>query len=197
MAEDEISNAIAAGVSRGLSSALMSSPENTDAAARLCTVCGLCCNGVLFHIVRLQPTDSAKQLEARGMKLSRKKREPYFKQPCSFLTDCTCTQYAARPLRCRLFECRQLKRLADLEITEADALRSIDEVKRSVARVELLLEQSGNTDAHLPMSERYAQVLASGAASVHRDLIEEMSGLNAALNENFRLEPEELRQPSE
>jgi len=131
------------------------------------------------------------------MKLSRKKREPYFKQPCSFLTDCTCTQYVARPLRCRLFECSQLKRLADLEITEADALRNIDEAKRSVARVELLLEQSGNTDVHLPLAERYAQVLASGAASFHHDLIAEMSGLNAALNKKFRLEPEELRQPSE
>ena len=158
------------------------------AASRLCLACGLCCNGVLFHIVRLQPGDSVKQLESLGMKLNRKKREPYFRQPCCFLKDCTCTQYEARPQRCRLFECQQIKRLALHEVTEAEAGRHIGEAKRCVAEVERLLLELGNTDTHLPLSERYLQVLESNAPDL-QPLIDEMDGLNALLNEHFRREP--------
>lgn len=173
----------------------MSSTKTADVASRLCTVCGLCCNGVLFHIVRLQQTDSVKELEALGMKVSRKKREPYFKQPCSFLKDCTCSNYAARPLRCRLFECRQLQRLADQQVTEDDVIHAIGDVKRRVAKIEAMLQQAGNTSVHLPLSERYEQVLASagcaGATTARRHLIAEMTGLNQVLNHDFRREPGE------
>jgi uncharacterized protein len=173
----------------------MSSARTAAVASRLCTVCGLCCNGVLFHIVRLQPADSVKQLEALGAKVSRKKREPYFKQPCSFLKDCTCSNYAARPVRCRLFECRQLQRLADQQITEDDVMLAIGDVKRRVAKVEAMLEQAGNTSMHLPLSERYEQVLASpghaGTTTARRHLIAEMTGLNQVLNHDFRREPGE------
>ena len=173
----------------------MSCTQTADVVSRLCTVCGLCCNGVLFHIVRLQPTDSVKQLEALGMEVSRKKREPYFKQPCSFLEDCTCSNYAARPLRCRLFECRQLQRLADQLITEDDVMHAISDVKRKVANVEAMLQQAGNSSTHLPLSERYEQVLATpghaDATAAHRHLIAEMTALNQVLNHDFRREPGE------
>lgn len=171
----------------------MSAAEITDAASRLCTACGLCCNGVLFHIVRLQPGDSVKELESLGMKLSRKKREPYFRQPCSFLNDCTCTQYASRPARCRLFECQQIKRLTVHEVTEAEAGRRIGEAKRSVAEVERLLLELGNADTHLPLLERYLQVLETDTLEL-QPIIKAMSGLNALLNEHFRLEPHGLTQ---
>ena len=32
---------------------------DSSAASRLCTACGMCCNGVMFHTVRLQPRDLA------------------------------------------------------------------------------------------------------------------------------------------
>jgi Fe-S-cluster containining protein len=171
----------------------MSAAEITDAASRLCTACGLCCNGVLFQIVRLQPNDSVKQLESLGLSVRRKKREPYFRQPCSFLNDCTCTQYAARPTRCRLFECQQIKHLAAHEVTESEARQRIDEAKRRVAEVERLLLELGNADVHLPLLERYLQALETAAPEL-QPLIEEMSGLNALLNEHFRLEPHGLTQ---
>jgi hypothetical protein len=74
-------------------------------AERLCTACGMCCNGVLFEIVRLQPQDSIKELEKLGMQVNRRKTEPYFKQPCRMLDGCSCTIYEQRPTRCRRFEC--------------------------------------------------------------------------------------------
>lgn len=166
----------------------MAPSEIAAAASRLCLACGLCCNGVLFQIVRLQPGDSVKQLEALGLKLNRKKHEPYFRQPCRLLKDCTCTQYAARPSRCRLFECRQLRRLADGEVSEVAALPCIADAKRRVAKAEHLLLEMGNGDVHLPLSERYLQALETDSPAL-QPLIDEMSGLNAVLNEQFRLEP--------
>ena len=166
----------------------MSAAEITDAASRLCTACGLCCNGVLFHIVRLQPSDSVKQLEGLGMKLNRKKHEPYFRQPCTFLHGCTCTQYDARPARCRLFECQLLARLAAGEGSESNSRLAIDEAKQHVAEVERLLLSLGNVDVHLPLMERYLQVVETPSPALE-PLIAAVRALNAVLNEHFRLKP--------
>lgn len=167
----------------------MAPSEIADAASRLCTACGLCCNGVLFQIVRLQPADSVKQLESLGLKLSRKKHEPYFRQPCRLLNDCTCTQYAARPQRCRLFECDQLRRLAGDEVSESQAKQCIEEARRRVAEVERLLLDLGHADVHLPLLERYQLVLASQSAAspLLQPLIAMISSLDVFLNEHFRL----------
>jgi hypothetical protein len=169
----------------------MTRADYTAAASRLCLACGMCCNGVLFHIVRLQPADSVKHLEAQGLKVKRKKREPYFNQPCPFLHSCTCGIYEMRPIRCRAFECRQLKRLENDETTEADAMLAIEEVKRRVANVEALLQHCGNTSTTVALAERYAQVLLDAEADeskpVHPQLASEMQSLNKLLNEEFRL----------
>lgn len=162
-------------------------PELSAAASRLCTACGLCCNGVLFQIVRLQPEDSVRALESRGMKLNRKKHEPYFRQPCSFLGDRTCQHYAARPWRCRVFECRQLNLLAEGHATEASTRAWIEVARSQVAEVERLLEVAGNTDVDRPLQERYAQVIEEvGHTDAH--LVSAMTALNALLDNHFRVE---------
>ena len=171
----------------------MALSEIAAAASRLCLACGLCCNGVLFQIVRLQPGDSVKQLEALGLKLNRKKHEPYFRQPCRLLNDCTCTQYAARPSRCRLFECELLRRLAENAVSESYARQCIDEARRQVAEVECRLLELGNAEVQLPLMERYLQVLEADTPGL-QPLIAEMNGLNALLNEHFRREPQGLTQ---
>ena len=82
----------------------MSPPEATSAAARLCAQCGLCCNGVMFHTVQLQPGDSAKELAALGLKLKRKQGRHFILQPCPAFQNSQCSIYAARPERCGRFE---------------------------------------------------------------------------------------------
>src|SRR4051812_30010660 len=94
----------------------------TSVGARLCGACGLCCNGVMFHSVRLQPNDSARELAALGLKLKRRKQQDWLLQPCPAYQDGQCSIYAQRPQRCRLFECKQLQRVKTGEITEAMAL---------------------------------------------------------------------------
>lgn len=167
----------------------MSAPDFTAAASRLCTACGMCCNGVLFHIVRLQPVDSVKSLEALGMKLSRKKREPYFNQPCRFLNDCTCTIYKARPQRCRLFECKQILGLQTGLLSEPEAANRIAEVRAAVKQVESLLAAHGNTENHRPLLERCTQLLQQAEEPPMEALRHAMHGLNDLLNQHFRPEP--------
>ena len=128
-----------------------------DAASRLCTACGMCCNGVLFEVVKLHPSDSVKDLSDLGFQLKRKKREPYFSQPCAMLDGCICTVYAARPQRCRRFECRQITDLTNGSITETEAAERITHAKHLVQQVEAQLAPSATP---LPLAERLRQAPA-------------------------------------
>lgn len=149
-----------------------------SAASRLCTACGLCCNGVLFHIVKLQPADSVAALTSAGLQINRKKREPYFKQPCAQLQERTCGIYALRPQRCRLFECRQLQLVAVQSITEAAARACIEQALVLVAEIEAMLATAGDARVDLPLAERCA---------IHgEELTAAMRELDTFLNEHFR-----------
>ena len=173
----------------------MSSAEATSAASRLCAACGMCCNGVMFHTVKLQPADSAKALAALGLKLKRKKGANFILQPCPQYRASQCSIYAVRPERCRLFECRQLKLVAAGEITEAMAREKIDEARRRVAQVNELLQASGPTDTKRPLSKRCEKIMAEpldatadqAAVSLRSELTRAMSELETLLNEDFRI----------
>lgn len=164
----------------------MTTSEIAAAASRLCLDCGMCCNGVLFQIVRLQPGDSVRDLESLGLRLSRKKREPYFRQPCEKLIECTCSIYESRPMRCRLFECQQLHRLENREASEEEIARVIESAKSAVENVKTLLLEAGNESLHLPLSERYDQVMASESADEY--LRKAMESLQKLLSADFRME---------
>ena len=155
----------------------------SHSAERLCMACGMCCNGVLFEIVRLQPQDSIKELEKLGMQINRRKTEPYFKQPCRMLDGCSCTIYEQRPTRCRRFECLQLKLLAAGEITEADAAVKIAEARELVGKVQTLLADAGDLATEDSLEERTRRVLDE-----HRDspLAEVMRRLKLLLDHDFR-----------
>ena len=156
---------------------------DTDAASRLCTACGLCCSGVLFEIVKLQPEDSIRDLEQLGMQINRKKTAPYFKQPCRFLDDCTCTIYQHRPTRCRRFECFQLKLLAAGEINEAEAQSKIDVARSQVAAIQSRLHKMGDTQVDGSLTERVEMVLRS---QPDEEMNSEMRALKIYLGRHFR-----------
>jgi hypothetical protein len=96
-----------------------------------------------------------------------------------------------------MFECRQLQRLANHEVSEEEARQRIADVQRRVASIEQLLQELGHTAVHLPLGERYAQVLSSETSAVLAHLVAEMEALHAILNRDFRLEPIELMQNPE
>ncbi len=155
----------------------------STAAARLCVECGMCCNGVMFSVVKLQPGESAKSLGALGLKVKR----GAFAQPCSALEGLRCSIYAARPTRCRLFECQQLKRVAEGTITEATALEAIREAQRRVAELEALLEKAGGSNPRKSLFHRCITVLAEMPTSELRaELALAMESLEAMLDADFR-----------
>ena len=131
-----------------------------SAASRLCRTCGICCNGVMFHNVRVRSNDSPRELNTLGLKLQRKHRELLFLQPCPAHQNSQCAIYLQRPERCQLFKCRQILRVASGELSEAEALEQIHEVIGRVARVNELLENSGKTDPKKPLTKRYEKITA-------------------------------------
>ena len=175
----------------------MNTPVSSSAASRLCAACGMCCNGVMFHTVRLQPADSARELSALGLKLKRKKGQRYILQPCPMFRESRCSIYEARPERCRLFECRQLQGVASGAITEAMARKQIDHARQQVAEVNQLLHASGGTNLKRPLTKRFDKAMAepldasseAAAVALRTQLVRAMQELNDLLDREFRVTP--------
>jgi hypothetical protein len=87
---------------------------------RLCTACGLCCDGSLFSAVRLGAAEIA-PLQRLGLVIEQG-NDPCFRQPCVKLVDRTCSIYAERPGICHTFACALLKRMHGGGIALEEAL---------------------------------------------------------------------------
>ena len=168
-------------------------PAAASAASRLCAACGMCCDGTMFHIVRLQPGDSAKALAALGLKLKRKRKRDYILQPCPAHRDCCCAIYQDRPERCRLFVCEQLRRVLAGEIPEAEAAAKIREALERVGRLVALFRLAGETNAKGPLTIRHEKVLAmpldpeeGEKVALRARLIREMQEFQALVAKEFR-----------
>ena len=165
-------------------------------ASRLCAACGLCCNGVLFQEVHLQPGDSIRAVAALGLRLKSRHGKRYFQQPCrAFRVDC-CSIYDERPTRCREFACRQLRLVAAGDIDEQTALQTIAEARALVGRVEELIEQAGGTNVRKSLRKRFEKVTSEPGSVDLNDAAagarSELEGLYAAmvrlLASEFRVE---------
>ena len=126
----------------------------------LCLACGLCCNGVLFKDVELQPADDAIKLAALGLplKITRDGNQTLAKapQPCAALcADNRCRIYEDRPQRCRQFECSLFKSVAAGEMAFDKALKTIGTTRQRAEKVRRLLQELGDTDEHVALSLRF------------------------------------------
>jgi uncharacterized protein len=137
----------------------------------LCRACGLCCDGTLFDMVKLEASDDAQKLRALGLPvtLSRGKTPvARFPQPCVALcADRTCRLYANRPWQCRTFECRVFKEAKAGRITFAAALQLVRQARRRADKIRRLLRELGDTDEHRALGERFhrtSERLESGQA---------------------------------
>ena len=126
--------------------------------SRLCPNCALCCNGVLFADVRLQPSDNAARLAAVGVALKKRGAVLKFQQPCSCLEGNRCRIYADRPQMCRTFECRLLQRAQAGEINVEASLKVIRMAKRRAEVVREILRGLGDEDESTPLSRRYERM---------------------------------------
>jgi Fe-S-cluster containining protein len=124
----------------------------------LCPTCGLCCNGVIFANLALQPSDSAARLRSLGVPVCNSHsalRPPHLTQPCAAFDGCRCRVYADRPKYCRQFECVLLKSVKAGHTEPAAALRIIRTARERADKVLRLLRALGDTDEKLPLSGRF------------------------------------------
>jgi len=168
-------------------------------AQQLCLACGLCCNGVLFKDVELQPGDDAARLKSLGLALSNPQsaiRNPQskFPQPCAALCgDNRCRIYAERPARCRQFECALFKSVAAGETPVAAALRTIRIARQRAERVRTLLRALDDTGEQVALSLRFKRLrrriesmpLDDATAETYADLTLAVQDLNLLLAQSF------------
>lgn len=133
--------------------------ELVTPSEQLCLACGLCCDGTLFDLVKLEAGDDAPKLKALGLPVTVSRgKAPIarFPQPCSALCeDRTCRLYQARPWQCRVFECGVLKEAKANRITFASAQRLVKKARQRADKVRKLLRELGDTDEHRALGERF------------------------------------------
>jgi Fe-S-cluster containining protein len=130
-----------------------------ESGEQLCRACGLCCDGTLFDLVKLEQGDDAGKLKALGLPvfISRGKTPAArFPQPCSALCeDRSCRLYAHRPWQCRTFECQLLKDAKAGRLAFAAALPLVKQARRGADKIRRLLRNLGDTDEHRALGERF------------------------------------------
>ena len=130
---------------------------------RLCSACGMCCDGVFFHSVELQSGDNPRQLSSLGLKLRRKKGVEFFLQPCGAHREedsiCSCAIYAERPIRCHRFNCRLILSVESGGVSEAEAMEAIRVARSQVVRVNELINRVGESNPARSLAHRVANVL--------------------------------------
>lgn len=171
---------------------------NMTVASRLCLACGMCCNGVLFRDVELQPGDDADALKKLGLPVRSVRRGDGViakaPQPCAALcADNRCRIYAQRPTRCREFECLLFAAVASGEVEVDGAMKTIRQARVRADKVLRLLRQAGDSDEHRPLSQRFNRTRrrfeAGGfdddAVEVFADLTLAVHSLNVLLSAKF------------
>ncbi|OYW30822.1 MAG: hypothetical protein B7Z47_02950 [Chthoniobacter sp. 12-60-6] len=175
----------------------MSTEDSAAVASRLCAACGMCCDGTMFQIVRMQPGEVPAELGKLGLKIRCRDGEYFMEQPCSALRENSCTVYERRPVRCRLFNCQQLGRVEKGETTEHEAMAMIVETRALVERVRALIEQCGLREDGQALPERFERVMSTPVnatlepelVTVRGELDATMRKLKLQLNREFRLPP--------
>lgn len=163
----------------------------------LCRECGLCCNGVIFADVQLQPGDNAARLHALGLAFLQNRQSPIanrkFRQPCTAFAGCECKIYSERPTYCRQFECHLLKGVKAGDVKLAEARQIIRSALRQSEKIKSLLRQLGDRDESLTLNKRFQRMrrTAEGGpctketAQAFGELTLAVHELNVLLSERF------------
>ncbi len=126
---------------------------------QLCLACGMCCDGTLFDLVKLEPSDDARKLKALGLPITVSRgKAPIarFPQPCAALgKDCACRLYADRPWQCRVFECGVFKDAKAGRIAVRAAQRVVKQARQRADKARRLLRELGDTEEHRALNERF------------------------------------------
>ena len=126
---------------------------------KICTRCGMCCNGGLFADGKLEAKDSPERLARLGMNIEEFEDETFFLQPCSAFDGCRCKIYNDRPTMCREFQCGVLQQVLAGKMEEPAAFSLIAEALECVSEVKRLLTACGENSWDLPLMDRFELVM--------------------------------------
>ena len=116
----------------------ISPTPSIDPAARLCLACGLCCQGVLYGSVRLQP-DDVPIAEGLGLPVIQESGQPALAQPMPCFKEGRCSIYETRFSRCRSYRRMLLQRVEEGSETVENALGIVRQTKTVVDTLRGLL----------------------------------------------------------
>jgi Fe-S-cluster containining protein len=167
---------------------------NENNSVDLCLECGLCCNGVIFADVQLQPTE-VQTLKSRvqGLASLGKSGQVKLPQPCAAFDGCRCRIYSERPKYCRQFECLLLKNVQAGRLGRAAASQTVRTAKERAEKVRALLRELGDGDEQSALSLRFQRVakrfekspLTARKAAIYADLTVAHHDLNMLLSQVF------------
>jgi hypothetical protein len=164
-------------------------PYQDRVADRLCTRCGLCCDGSLFADVELASNDEATALEVMGLAVEEDEEDRgLLLQPCGALKGKRCSIYAHRPDCCRTFECRLLQEVTRGEVTLDEARTKVTEALALIQFVQKLIVRLGGDPFSQPLKECCGEVLVAedGDASDRKQKKEELEGAMSGLERFIR-----------
>lgn len=163
------------------------SPVFTPGASDLCVNCGLCCNGVLYSTVEVEP-EEVTRLKAAGHAVDQIGKRLQFHQPCHHNDDGRCIIYATRYITCRTFRCALLKRFDAGEVELSKALEAVAQAKAIVVRVATMDPQSVLVTTRVARRQVGAPNQESGNFEAIKLWLESLA-LDLYLDRTFRNKP--------
>lgn len=160
-------------------------------ASRLCLACGMCCDGTVYGVARLDH-DEIPTAVANGFRAcTAPNGADAFDFPCSHLDGKACTIYDRwRPRVCGEYFCTLQERVGADEMTEAQALETIAATLKSRDQLrEVLLPGETMAEAR----ERFETVVKSGGTLDPQDAktAVKLFVLEKMLDRHFRKQGEE------
>ncbi len=163
------------------------SPVFTPDASDLCVNCGLCCNGVLYSTVQVEP-EEVTRLEVAGHAVDQIGKHLQYHQPCHHNDHGRCTIYATRYLTCRTFRCALLKRFDAGEVDLSKALEAVAQAKAIVVRVATIDSQSVLLETRVARRQVGTLKQESGSSEAIKLWLESLA-LDLFLDRTFRNKP--------
>jgi hypothetical protein len=99
-------------------------------AGTLCLACGLCCDGTLFGLVRIDDAEAAAARRHGLRVVTRDDGTVRLQQPCTALEGTACRVYAQRPRTCRQYVCDLANALDGGEVSLSEALVLVEDTTR-------------------------------------------------------------------
>jgi uncharacterized protein len=160
-------------------------------ASRLCLACGMCCDGTVYNVARLEQAEVARAAAEGFRTCNSEFGHDAFNLPCHYLSGTACTIYQAwRPGVCSSYFCAVQDKARDGEMTEAQALEII---ARTLDCRDQVLAAKRPDETLAQARVRFAAITAAKDAIAPQDakFVVQMFVLEKMLDQHFRKQGEE------